>query len=216
MFTRNEATSEEQPYWTHDTALFSGRFRYFSRELTPVAVRGKIHLSQEPYRLQPKATDIEPIKQLTGTRSYVHMNPFVLVPDIILTIGLYPEPKQYADQDSAIGEVIAAQERKLKEVEIGQAQAWYYPADKTIIVWECLLHHFVQEKPLLEDHNMTDYWQGFERFLQQHFPNAAQIATPYHDPEYEFTEYQQFLTTLGYRPHESARAAWSKPIARGE
>ena len=214
MSRKEPEPAKEQPYWTHDAALFTGRFRYFSRELEPVEVRGKIHLSQEPYRLQQAETAIEPIQHLTGTRSYVHLKPFVLVPDLILTVGLSPKPRQYADQDPAIGEVIGAREQKMKEVEIGQCQAWYYPKDQTIIVWECLLHHFVQEKPLLDDHNMTAYWQGFERFLLQQFPNASQIATPYHDPEYDFAEYQQFLTTLGYWPHPTAKAAWSKPIVR--
>jgi hypothetical protein len=43
---------------------------------------------------------------------------------------------------------------------------------------------------------MPEYWHSFERFLQQQFGEAEQIATPYHDPEYEFEEYQEFYQCL--------------------
>jgi hypothetical protein len=56
------------PYWTLDTSLFEGTFRYFGPEL--VLVRGKAHTEQERYR-----------------KSDVNLKPFVLVPDIVLTTG---------------------------------------------------------------------------------------------------------------------------------
>jgi hypothetical protein len=43
---------------------------------------------------------------------------------------------------------------------------------------------------------------------------ATQIATTYADPDYATVEYQQFLTSLGYKPHPTARAAWAKKIRR--
>ncbi len=45
-------------------------------------------------------------------------------------------------------------------------------------------------------------------------PDAVQIATTYSDPSYETAEYQEFLTALGYSPHPTAKAAWSKEIQR--
>lgn len=72
------------------------------------------------------------------------------------------------------------------------------------------MNPFVQEKPLLEDTNMRDLWDTFARFLRKQFVGAERITTPYHDPEYEHEEYQQFLSTLGYKP--VAKAAWGKPI----
>jgi hypothetical protein len=33
-------------------------------------------------------------------------------------------------------------------VEIGQAQAWYYPQDSTIVLWECFLHEFVRKQAI--------------------------------------------------------------------
>src|SRR5260221_13104056 len=89
---REPELQPEQPYWTLDTSLFEGRFRYFSQALEPVLVRGKVHTSQEHYSLRPVERDIEPIQHLRGTRTYFHMKPFVLVPDIRVTVGLYQQP----------------------------------------------------------------------------------------------------------------------------
>jgi hypothetical protein len=89
------------------------------------------NLEEERYSLRKADHDIEPITTLKWTRQYIHCKPFVLVPDITLTIGLYQQPTT----EGAIGEVLEARERKHREVEIGQAQAWYYPADTTIVLW---------------------------------------------------------------------------------
>ncbi len=84
--------------------------------------------------------EISPIGIKNGVRTYLHLRPFVLVPDITLTIGLYPQPRS----DKAIGEVVRAHEREMREVEIGNVQAQSYP-DRTLVLWECLLHGFVSD-----------------------------------------------------------------------
>jgi len=90
------------PYYTLDPSLFDGQFRYFGSEL--VQVRGKVHQSEERSSLQKAETDIEPIQTLPGTRTYIHMKPFVLVPDITRTFGVYPQPVP----TGAIGEVLGS------------------------------------------------------------------------------------------------------------
>src|SRR6266699_4440781 len=192
---KDDQPPPEQPYYTLDTSLFTGRFRYFSRTGEPVLVRGKVHKSEEQYNLRHAETDIEPIQTLKGQRSYFHLKPYVLVPDIRLTIGLYNTPKLYADQEPAIGEVINSYEKPhMREQEIGQAQACYYPLDKTIVLWECYLYEFVRETSLGADPNMRDLWQGFERFLHTQCVGAERITTPANDPIAETMEvYQQFL-----------------------
>ncbi len=212
---KDDQPPAEQPYYTLDTSLFAGTFRYFSRRNEPVLVRGKVHKSEEQYSLRHAETEIVPIKTLTGERTYFHMKPFVLIPDIRLTIGLYKKPKQYADQEPAIGEVINSYEQpRMKEQEIGQAQAWYYPPDKTIVLWECYLYEFVRDTSLIEDPNMRDLWQGVERFLLTQCAGAERITTPSNDPIAEtMEEYQQFLGALSYQP--VAKAAWGKPIELG-
>jgi hypothetical protein len=54
--------------------------------------------------LQKAETDIEPIQTLRGTRTYFHIKPFVLVPDITRTIGVCPQPVP----TGAIGEVLGS------------------------------------------------------------------------------------------------------------
>ena len=192
------------PYWTLDTALFEGTFRYFGKE--PVLVRGKVHRSEERYSLRPAERTIEPVKTLRGARHYIHMKPFVLLPDMVFTIGLYSQQRE----DQAIGEVIAAQARKPREIEIGQAQAWYYPQDTLIVLWECFFHDFVRDVPLLEDSNMKALWESFTQFLLGQFPAATRITTPWHDPIFENEEYRVFLRSLGYE--QVAKAAFGKSI----
>ncbi len=97
-------------YWTLDTSLFEGRFRYFGTELA--LVRGKVHTENEDYWPSDINQEITPIAITRGVRTYVHCKPFVLTPDIVVTIGLYKQPSE----TGAIGEVIASQEApKMKE-----------------------------------------------------------------------------------------------------
>ena len=85
-------------------------------------------------------------------------------------------------------------------MQIGNAQAWYYPADRTIVLWECYLHKFARDHSLLEDPNMKHMWKSFEHFLIEQFPGATQIATPFSDPIADsIEEYQTFLRSLGYQ-----------------
>jgi len=193
------------PYWTLDTSLFEGTFRYFGHD--PVQVRGKVHTEQEHYHKNDIDQEITPIAVTQGVRTYVHVKPYVLVPDIVLTIGLYPEPTP----GGAIGEVIGGRERRQKEVEIGNAQGWCYP-DGTLVQWECFLHDFVRTLPLTADVNMLALWRSCETFLTQQCPQATRIITTSHDPLFDTGEYQQFLTALGYAP--VAKAAWGKPLTR--
>lgn len=197
---------DEQPYYTLDTALFTGQFRYFGPD--PVLVRGKAHTEQEKYSKSDINLEITPIAITQGERTYVHLRPFVLIPDITLTIGLYP----IASPSGAIGEVVGAQEKRQKEVEVGNAQAWYYP-DGTLVLWECFLNTSMQDHPIHEDPNMKALWEGFTRFLVQQFPAARQVVTTAHDPMFETEEYQAFLRSLGYEP--VAKAAFGKSIGQG-
>ncbi len=178
------------PYWTLDTSLFEKTFRYFGP--SPVLVRGKVHTEQERYTKSDINQEITPIAITQGERTYFHMRPFALIADIILTIGLYRDPRP----DSAVGEVIGAQERRMKEIEIGNMQAWGYP-DNTLILWECFLHDFVRYLPLQVDPNMAALWRSVETFLANQFPRAERIVTTSHDPMFGTDEYQTFLAALG-------------------
>src|SRR5258708_7929889 len=169
--------------WTVDTAVFAGTFRYFGPDA--VLVRGKVHVEQESYRRSEVNKEITPIGIKEGERPYLHLRPFVLIPDIILTIGLYPEPHP----GRATGEVVGAREQRMKEMEIGNVQAWSYP-DGTLVLWECFLHEFVSDRSIFTDPNMAALWRGVESFLVQQFPQVERIVTTAHDPMFDTEQYQ--------------------------
>src|SRR5512135_1079514 len=125
-------------------------------------------------------------RRVKSARRIVQKSPtecWDLQPVLTFTIGLYQKPKHYADQDEAIGETIGgAKQEGVQERQIGNAQAWYYPDEKTLILWECFLAEFVRDTPLLNDPNMKQLWTGFEEWLLKQFPQAVTIATLFSDP----------------------------------
>src|SRR2546423_6189578 len=82
---------------------------------------------------------------------------------------------------SPIGEVIGSNHQGFREAQVGNAQAWYYPAEKTIVLWECFFDDRFRKRPLPEDVNMQKLWQSFEHWLLQKFPDSpgfsGKIAT---------------------------------------
>lgn len=197
-------TYDLDPYYTLDVSLFDGTFRHFSN---PVQVHGKVHTEQETYRQRNATLEPVPISIKQGERTYLHIRPFVLVPDIILIVGLYPQPTP----EGAIGEVVSSRERKMKEVEVGNAQAWYYP-DGTIVLWECFLDSFVRDHLLNEDPNMRAWWLAFEHFLCKLFAEVSRIVTTSHDSMFATDEYQRFLHSLGYE--RGGKAVYGKSIKK--
>lgn len=99
----------------------------------------------------------------------------------------------------------------MQESQIGSAQAWYYPADRTLILWECYLHSFVRDSALLADRNMTALWQSSEDWLRRRFPDTRTIVTPFSDPLFDAAEYQEFLGWLRFAP--TATGAFGKQLA---
>ncbi len=218
MDSNEDEPQHEPPYWTHDTSLFTGSFRSFGSE--PVLVRGKLHLADEPYRKSDADLEIVPLAHQQGMSTYVNLRAYVHVPDITLTVELYPATVRRIVPD-VIGEVAGVSEKpKPKEQDIGDGQAWYYPADRTIVLWECGLYEYCRKKnladrepiPIHEDPNMRGLWTGFEQFLTTQFPDAVQIATTFSDPAYPNEQYRAFLTSLGYSAHPAAHAVWSKAL----
>ena len=195
-------------FWTERTPLFTAQFpTYYTK---PQKVWGRFHTSEEQYHASLDE-EIIPIKEKKGKRTYVMMQPYVHEPNLTFTIGLYDKPKQYADQDSSIGEVIGSKREGFKEVKVGNAQAWYYSADKTIVLWECFFEDRFRKDALTKDKNMQDLWKRFELWLVKKFPKAQTVATPFNDPIAEsIEEYQLFLKKLGYSP--IAQGAFGKKI----
>jgi len=59
----------------------------------------------------------------------------VFEPEITLTVDLSPT----RSQDGSIGEVAGSTWEGMGHREVGQAQAWYYPGDRVLMIWECFL-----------------------------------------------------------------------------
>jgi hypothetical protein len=205
--TQKRITTPEDDFWTEHLPLFNAQFpTYFTK---PQKVWGRFHRSDERYF--DGSREIIPLTHRNGQRTYVMMHPYVLEPKLTFTVGLYTKPKKYHDQESPIGEVIGSNHEGFREVQVGNAQAWYYHEDKTIILWECFFEDRFRKHPLSEDTNMQNFWQGFEYWLIKQFPHATTLATPFNDPIAEsMEEYQAFLKKLGYSA--LAEAAFGKQI----
>jgi hypothetical protein len=206
--TQKHIKALEDEFWTEHIQLFTAQFPSYSTK--PQKVWGRFHISGERYRAS--SHEIIPISEKAGKRIYVMMQPYVLEPKLTITVGLYPKPKTYTDQDEAIGQTIGQPKHDgFREAQVGNAQAWYYPEDKMIVLWECFFDSRFRRHPIPEDTNMQNLWQGFEHWLIRQFPQANTLATPFNDPiAKSIEEYQTFLKKLGYSPF--AKAAFGKQI----
>jgi hypothetical protein len=208
--TYNRRGAVEDDFWTEHRPLFTAQFpTYYTK---PQKVWGKFHVSDEHYF--EGSHEIIPLAHRKGQRTYIMMHPYVLEPKLTLIIGLYNKPKHYADQDAAIGKTLGQPKHEgFREAQVGNAQAWYYHEDKTIVLWECFFDSRFRRQPLPEDKNMQQFWNSFEHWLIKQFPQATTLATPFNDPIAEsIEEYQSFLKKLGYA--SLAEAAFGKNIRR--
>lgn len=187
----------DDPFWTHDTKLFDGTFRYYRNKTQQV--RGKLHISNEKYNFNEFGHGLEKnsLKAAKGTRIYMLMHPYVIEPKIIMTVAI--NPKRYADAGEVLGKTTGSHVEGFRDVQIGSAQAWYYPDDRVLVLWECFLHDFVRDLPLRKDPNMINLWTGFEKWLINRYPEVEKILTPWADPLWEVKEYQSFLRKQGFK-----------------
>jgi hypothetical protein len=189
--------SMEDAFWTHDTLLFEASFKYYRDKKQ--LVRGKIHLAGEQYNFNSFGHSLERsyLNNPKGQRMYMLMHPYVVQPNIVMSMVV--QPKHYADAGDILGKTIdSARVEGFQHHDIGNAQAWYYPEDKILILWECFFHDYARDLPLLKDANMSQLWINFERWLLNQYPDAEKIVTPFADPIWEVKEYQSFLRARGY------------------
>ena len=179
-----------------------------------MSVWGRFHTSEERYF--GSASELIRLKHKTGIQTYIMMQPYVLEPILTLSVGLYNKPKQYADQESAIGQTIGQPKVEgVREVQVGNAQAWYYHADHVIVVWECFFDRSFHRHPLGKDQNMLQLWRIFESWLVKRLPDAETIATPFSDPiAHSIEEYQAFLKALGFAAID--KGVFGKKVHQGK
>ena len=64
----------------------------------------------------------------------------------------------------------------MRHVELGEAQVWSYPDQRTAVLWECfLLDGFRQDDPR-GDQVLTALWQGVERLVLERCQVSAGSA----------------------------------------
>jgi hypothetical protein len=138
------------------------------------------------------------------------MKPYVLEPEMTLTVGLRSEETD----DQAVGDVISSTWEGMRHKDVGHIQAWHYPSDRTIVMWECYFNRHFRDKPILEDENMRRLWTSTEQLLLDRFSGRPKLITPFRDPNFPDSEYQQFLRELGYQPVAKAAYGKQRPTTR--
>jgi hypothetical protein len=191
---------EPDPYWQEDVAIGEGRL-FRGEDYT---IRMRLHTATE--RASGRH-EIVPLSDAVRERVSVHGKPYLLVPEITLTIGLSRQP----DPGGAIGEVTGSAWRGMRHEDIGQAQAWYYPADQLLVLWECFPEpRYRHSEDPREDTTLATLWSGFEAWLTGRFPDAHRLVTTWEDL-YDRSAWQQFLADRGYDPITPAAFAKGLP-----
>jgi hypothetical protein len=108
------------------------------------------------------------------------MQPHVREPNVYVTVAL--NPKHYADMGQVLGKTTGTRVEGFRDVQIGNAQAWYYQGDRILVIWEGFLHSFVQDLLLLKDPDMALLWTGFEEWFTKRYPGTEKILTTWADP----------------------------------
>lgn len=92
---------------------------------------------------------------------------------------------------------VAAQ--NMQPIQAGNAQAWYYPQDGVLVLWECYLYDWVRKSPRpVEDPRHLAVWQAFEQEMIGRF-SPRLVVTPAWEPVYETEDWQEFLKQAGYQ-----------------
>lgn len=186
MRERDDNTRELDDYWQHDLAI--GEARFWRDEYT---VRLKVHESTETHSGR---LDLLPQRTYRGDKLYFHAKPYILLPDISLSVGLYEKP-----QGPNIGEVRDVRWEGMRHQEVGQAQAWYLGGDlQTLELWEAYIEEPHRQKDPTQDPALAMVWQGFEGFLLDRLQGVERIITPAWEPVYP-VKWPEFLEQMGYR-----------------
>ncbi len=194
--------AECDPYWQEDVAL--GESQFFRGDRSTIRMR--LHMATERASRQH---EIVPLSDAVRERTYVHGKPYILVPDITLTVGLYPR----TDAAGAIGAVRGADWTGMRHEDIGQAQAWHYPADQLTVLWECFAEgRYRRDDDPRRDATQQTLWTRFESWLTRRFPETRQLVTTWEDL-FDRSAWQAFLEERGFR--RVAPAAFAKALIPG-
>jgi hypothetical protein len=199
----SDPAKDATPFWQYDEEIGEGCF--FGEQAT---IRLKVHVSEEHYH-RSEGDEIVPLRHNSGTRVYVMARPYILEPDYQISVSLYNRPTQ----EGAIGEVTSADLVGMHQRDVGQAQAWLYPQECTLVLWECFLEHWYRNEDPRTDENLKAIWLGFESFLLHNLSHdTSRIVTPSWEPLYDGDRraWPEFLEELGY--YRLGKRAYSKDV----
>ncbi len=187
---------DTDPYWTQDLEIGA-----VALEGEPYAVRLRIASERERYWGRQELVDVA----RHGERVYVHAQAYILWPVITITAGLSSTAPR-----GAVGTVLESEYTGVRPVEIGDAQGWCYPNERTAVLWECIVGDRYRAQDPSEDRLLALLWEGFERMLLERSPRPERIITPSWEPMYEPQVWHRFLESRGYSP--VAERAWGKEV----
>lgn len=171
----------------------------------------KIHDSAEDYSHYSISTELGlKLKRLRGMRRYVHIRLETPVPHIELTFvpgkSMIEFDRTEREHGQEIGVVLDSRIAGTDYRAVGTCQAWYYPVDRILVLWEVTLYESNKETIVpIENRFLRDAWQRFEEWLLVRFPQTERIATPGWEPAYAPEEWREFLTEQGYQPFGDER-----------
>ena len=210
-------TTAEEPYWQQLVPVGEVSLHPRDGERTLYL---RVHSSDEKYSDEMERELGLRLSAPRGVRTYVHAQPCILVPRILLTVALSEEvdtadaPHLARPWGEPVGEVVHSEVDGVERCQMGNAQAWFYPSDHIIVLWECDIFHsyLTASKELSRDSVLTVAWRGFERLLRERFAEARQIITPSWEPAYENEWWQAFLREQGYAPQSHLHNAFIKTL----
>ncbi len=155
------------------------------------------HTSQERYGFNHREIGIK----LTdaGERDYVHVKACYFVPRIILDVSFTPPVKTKLGEE--IGQVTDSRVVECDRHFFANLQAWYYPTEKTLMLWEVDLFSQYRGNNPTKDFLLSLLWCSFEERLLKRFSDCEKIVTLGHEPKYDVEKWRKFLTTQGYAPN---------------
>lgn len=207
----------EPPYWQDLVTACRIELATF-RE--PPSVLFRVHQAEEQYDdLLAREFGLK-LGAPRGQRQYLHAQAVVFAPRIIMEVALAPaefnqiENAGLPHPSVPLGITLGSRIEGQRQLVIGNAQAWFYPAEELLVLWEAeLFHSFAPgEKEGAVSAACATLWQAFETLLAARFPGARRMLTPGWEPGYETAEWQAFLQRMGYSPAPDLERAFVKVL----
>jgi hypothetical protein len=193
-----EESRIEAPFWHLDEEL--GELELRERPSGPdiYTVRLKAHTATGPYLANQQLYRL----QHDGTQHELSGKAYILVPDVTLTVGLFPSPQS----SGAIGTVTESAWQGMRHHDIANLRGLYYAEDHAIGIWE------VDAWGRLDEFTHGRLWQLFEAFLLHRFPQAQRMYSDDAGPGESTKRNRTFLATLGYSHVIGSHRIWEKEV----